>query len=63
MKRTDAMKRAAEKYEAEKVDRVFVRFPKGKKEVVQEFAARRGESLNAFINRAVDMLMAEESKQ
>ena len=57
---SDAMLRAIKKYEAEKIDRISLRVPKGKKEVIQKFAEDHGESVNSFINRAIDEAMAEE---
>ena len=52
--------RAIRKYDAEKVDRVLFRVPKGKKELLQQHAAARGESLSAFINRAIDETIARD---
>ena len=57
---SEAMLRAIKKYEAEKIDRISLRVPKGKKEAIQKFAEDRGESVNSFINRAIDEAMAEE---
>ncbi|WP_295617294.1 hypothetical protein [uncultured Intestinimonas sp.] len=37
-----------------------MRLPKGKKEVIQARAADAGESVNAYINRAVDQRMERE---
>lgn len=53
MPRSDAMDRAIKKYEQEKIDRVIFRVPKGRKELLQSHAEKHGESLSAFINRAV----------
>lgn len=53
MPRSEAMDRAIKKYEQEKVDRIIFRVPKGIKEQIQEHAEKRGESLSAFLNRAV----------
>lgn len=53
MPRTEAMDRAIRKYEAEKVERVVFRVPKGEKEKLQQHAKAHGESLNAFICRAI----------
>lgn len=39
---------------AEKLDRVNLTMPKGKKEQVKEAADKVGLSLNAFINQAID---------
>ena len=57
---SEAMLRAIKKYEAEKIDRISLRVPKGKKEVIQKFAEDQGESVNSFINRAIDEAMQEE---
>lgn len=53
MPRSDAMDRAIKKYEQEKVDRILFRVPKGLKEQIQAHADAQGESLAAFLNRAV----------
>ena len=43
-------------------DEIKVRVPKGKKESIQNYAASKGESLNAFINRAINQAMEKESE-
>lgn len=53
MPRSESMDRAIKKYEQEKVDRVVFRVPKGMKEQIQAHAEKQGESLSAFLNRAV----------
>ena len=45
---------------AEKLDRINLTVEKGKKEVIKSYAEKHGESLNHYINRAIDTLMAEE---
>lgn len=55
---SDARKRANDKWR-EKFDEIRFRVPKGKKEEIQEFAAKRGESVNALLNRAVDKMMCD----
>ena len=57
---TDAQKRARDKWLSEKVETINLRVPKGKKETLQRFAAERGQSLNAFINQAIDIAMQEK---
>lgn len=52
--------RAQNKYIAKAYDRVNLTMPKGKKEVIQARAADAGESVNAYINRAVDQRMERE---
>ena len=46
---------------AEKLDRVNLTMPKGKKDTVKAHAEAQGESLNAFINRAIDEAMERDS--
>lgn len=42
---------------AEKLDRINLTVPKGRKEVIQAYAKAHGESVNGFINRAIDEAM------
>lgn len=60
---SEARKRANNKWLNEKVENITFRVPKGKKKVIQEFAADHGESVNAFINRAVNKAMEEEKSK
>ena len=46
---------------AEKLDRVNLTMPKGKKEQVKEAADRLGLSLNAYINQAIDERMEKDA--
>ena len=39
---------------AQTYDRINLTVPKGKKEIIKAHSAAHGESVNAFINRAVD---------
>lgn len=48
------------KYEDKAYDKVLVRLRKGKKDTVQAHAAARGESVNGFINRAIDSQMERD---
>lgn len=59
---SEARKRANNKWLNEKVENITFRVPKGKKKIIQAFAADHGESVNAFINRAVDKVMEEEKE-
>lgn len=60
MPATDAQKRARDKWLSEKVETINVRVPKGKKTIIQDYATAHGESVNGFINRAVDEAMARQ---
>ena len=62
MPRSEAMDRAIKKYEAEKVERVTFRVPKGQKEVIQEYAAKHGESLSAYLNRLIQTDMQKNAE-
>ena len=45
------------KYIKNHYDRINLTVPAGKKEVIQRKAEKNGESVNAFINRAIDLLL------
>lgn len=48
---------------AEKLDRINLTVPKGKKEIIQKIAADLGLSVNAFINQAIDEKIQKQSEQ
>ncbi len=50
---SDAKKRANAKWDKKAYDRLEIRVPKGQKESILAHAAKQGESLNKFLNRAV----------
>lgn len=54
MATTKASQKAVNKYMKENYDRINLTVPKGKKEQIKEHAESRGESVNGFINRAID---------
>lgn len=60
---SEALKRAIKKYNQEKIDRISLRVSKGKKEIVQMHAAGRGESMNSFLNRAIDEAMERDNQK
>lgn len=57
-----AQQKAVNKYMKENYDRINLLLPKGKKAVIQDYAASHGESVNGFINRAVDEAMAQTER-
>ena len=57
-----AQQKAVNKYMKENYDRINLLLPKGKKAIIQDYAASHGESVNGFINRAVDEAMAQSAK-
>lgn len=56
-----AQQKAVNKYVKENYDRINVNMPKGRKETVKAHAELRGESLNAFINRAITETMDRDT--
>ena len=46
---------------AEKLDRVNLTMPKGQKDTLKAHAEAQGESLNAFINRAINETMQRDN--
>jgi len=50
------------RYEDKTYDKVLVRLPKGKKEIVQSHVSAQGESVNGFINRAIDETMERDTE-
>ena len=53
-KYTEAQKKSAQKWDAANLDRVSVAMPKGKKDIIKAHAEANSESVNGFINRAID---------
>lgn len=54
MPASKAQQKATNKYIAKAYDRINLTVPKGKKETIQAHAETQGESVNGFINRAID---------
>ena len=63
MASSEAAKRAVKKYDQEKIDRIAMRVPKGKREVIQAHAQEQGEPINAFLNRAVDETIERDQEK
>lgn len=57
---TKAQQRAVNKYMKENYDRINLTVPKGMKETIKEHSDSMGESVNAFINRAVSETMERD---
>lgn len=55
-----ANQRAVNKYVKNNYDRINVTMPKGRKDEIKAHAEGRGESVNAFINRAIDETMERD---
>lgn len=58
---TEAQAKAAKKYLKESVEDVRIRVPKGQKAVIKDHAEKQGESMNAFVIRAIDETMKRDN--
>lgn len=58
-----AQQRAVSKYMKENYDEIKVRVEKGRKDEIKAHAERRGESVNAFIGRAIDNQIERDEKE
>ena len=63
MPASKAQQKAVAKYMKENYDVYQVRMPKGKKATIQAHAEQHGESLNAFINRAIDKAIEDDNAE
>ena len=55
--------RAKNKYNAKAYDRIALQVKKGRKDIIKAHAENRGESLNGFINKAIDEKMELDKKE
>ena len=58
-----AQQRATNKYKKTNYDRVELVVPKGRKDTIKAHAAAQGESVNGFINRAIDEAMERDGQK
>ncbi len=63
MPTTKAQQRAVNKYMKGNYDRVNLTLPKGQKDRIKAHADNRGESVNAFINRAISETLERETAE
>ena len=56
-----ANQRAVNKYVKNNYDRINVTMPKGKKDIIQAHAEAHSESVNGFINRAIQETMERDN--
>lgn len=61
MKVSKAQQASVNKYVKANYDRVNVTMPKGKRELLKAHAEARGESVNGFINRAIDEALERDN--
>lgn len=60
MGQTEAQLRASKKYR-DKFDNILIRVPSGEKEVIAMYATSKGESINAFVRRAIAEAMEQDN--
>ena len=60
---SEAKKRANAKYNAKAYDRIEFKVKKGQKAELQAYVAARGESMNAFITRAIKEAQARDQQE
>ena len=58
-----AQQKATNKYIAKAYDRINLTVPKGKKDTIQAHAEAQGESVNGFINRAIDNQISQDRRK
>lgn len=58
-----AQQKAVNKYMAANYDRINLTVPKGKKDTIQAHAETQGESINGFINRAIDNQISQDRRK
>lgn len=60
---SEARKRANEKYNSNAYEQIQIRVSKGQKAIIKAHAEEHGESLNGFINRAIDETMERDGNE
>ena len=60
---TEAQAKAAKKYLKESVEDIRIRVPKGQKAVIKDHAEGQGESMNAFVVRAISETMVRDNEK
>ena len=60
---TDAQKKASKKYIDDKLEMISIRVPKGESEIYKKHAQSCGESLTAFIRRALKETIEKDTSE
>ena len=58
-----AQQKAVNKYVKDNYDRILITVPKGRKDVIKSIADAHGESVNGYIQRAIDERMERDTAQ
>ena len=59
-KNSEARIKANNRYNEKAYDRINIAVPKGRKDLIKAHAESHGESVNGFVNRAIDETMERE---
>ena len=62
-KYSDAQKEATARYNKKAYDRIDVVVPKGQRQIIKDFAASQGKSLNRFICDAIEFQMNQQPQR
>lgn len=57
-----AQQKAVAKYMKNNYDELKVRVPKGRKDIIKVHAEKNGESVNGFVNRAINETMQRDGE-
>lgn len=60
---SDSQRKAVAKYNAANYDRIELRVDKGRKDIIKAHAESKGESVNGFINRAIEEAMERDGEK
>ena len=60
---SESQRKAVAKYNAANYDRIELRVDKGRKDIIKAHAENRGESVNGFINRAIEEAMERDGEK
>ena len=63
MKYSDAQKEATARYNKKTYDRINIIVKKGQRQIIKDFAASQGKSLNRFVLDAIEYQMQSNSKK
>lgn len=61
--RGNSQTRAKNKYNAKAYDRIALQVKKGRKDILKAHAENCGESLNGFVNRAIDETIERDNAE
>ncbi len=59
---SESQRKAVAKYNAKAYDEIKVRVSKGNKDIIKAHAEGKGESINGFVNRAINETMERDKE-